>query len=170
MDTAEGLSEQPQLPRQLQPHEGTRRGCSAPGALLATWGSRGTCRGRGEPALCLGPRVVRRGAPGQGPGSSCPQRHTISLRTQGWRVLRADQQSAHRPLCLSSPRTRPGLPASAPSPPEAERFPSPEPTLPTHPSAIFSSLPPFLHGDPAPPAAGRRRYAGSFAARGQPVE
>ena len=78
MDTAEGLSEQPQLPRQLQPPESTRRGRSAPGALLATWGSRGTCRGRGEPALCLGPRVVRRGAPGQGPGSSCPQRQSVS--------------------------------------------------------------------------------------------
>lgn len=49
MDTAEGLSKQPQLPRQLQPHEGTCRGRLAPGALLATWGSRGDLQGtRGD--------------------------------------------------------------------------------------------------------------------------
>ena len=159
-------------PAQLQPHEGTCQGRSAPGTLLATWGSRGDLeRMRGDVPSAWSPVQVPTGSLEQWPGAPVVLKGAISApECRAWRVLHPDPAQ-----CASS--TQPELTADLPWTPclcailPRSQSPSPpqnQPCPPT-PSTVFSSQPPFLHGDLAPPAAGRRRCAGSFAARAKPV-
>lgn len=148
-------------PAQLQPHESTRWGRSAPGAMLATWGSRGDLEGtRGDMSSAWSRVRVPTGSLGQWPGAPVVHRGEISAsECRAWRVLCPDPAE-----CALS--TQPELTADLPWTPcicailPRSQSPSPPQNQPCPPTLVFSSQPLFLCGDLAPPAAGRRSCLG----------